>query len=767
MSKRKGFNSISNSNTTTVHCARTHLDGVSVRVATSVGGGAMSFVPGFSRARGRPAMLPSEFPGLLMGKASNVTMNVTAGVPPRGLHRIVSTIIRVVSSRVTSGRRAAVRRVLRVIGKPSFPANTRVLNAEKVRRTCEAKHNGVEIHTIAGVRPVRGKGGEVVIARLPCVMGGTHLVRGVTRLMESGGVSKVASLDSRSGHRNVEVYVRLHHSIGPGMVLGRLCGRARLRSAFNIVVLTLISGRPGIVGLLRVLRCCLHRRRSIIAEEARCSLGGTRRETRVLRKLLVTLSGVSRIVHVVHNSGGIRRTGTRLVGHFKLDSIRTRTVMSVHLHTLANLRHRGVRTRCTRLVGGVRRCGTVLTSGGLLLNIVGGRVLMVTRGCNSSEEAGVKFSRFSVSVRSLVPHRGIMVAVAGLKCVGEVSVSAFGDRGHNNGNVGKVRALRSSCVQRLFVAADRRCVVFFAGANHICELGTCRVPRTKEATHKATVVGLLRLVPRRGVATVVPLHRCRRNGCLFVTARGNLIGGAPVRSCTGIEGAKLTTVMLHRSSGLVRIGVASGARSVFLIAGCNVYVHFGRASMHSANHISVNMHNVGLASGSIIVNVRVRDRNGSVLVMSRHNVNGHASVSRFAHRGHNNGNIGYCGVARGAKGIIKVGTMSRSDRVVVVGARKVVVHVGYSSVSICNEVASNMGLVGLGRGSAMTDITGIEGTSTRVSNRRIRVSSRSRSRGSRRKSISRAARRRAARRWDYCILRGVMDYPRGWGSGEG
>lgn len=755
MSKRKGFNSMSNSKTTTVQCARTHLDGVSVRVLTSVGGSAISFRPGFSRARERPIMLPSHCPGLLIGKASNVTMNVTAGVPPRGLERIISTIIGVVSGVVRRRHRAAVRRVLSVMGNPSFPANTAVLKEEKVRRTCEANHNGVHMHTIAGVRALPGKGSEVVIARLPCLMGGTHLVSGVTRLMESGGVSKVASLGSRSDHRKVEVYVSLHGSTGTGMILGLLCGRARLRSAFNMGVLSLVPGgkdlRPGMLGLGRVLRCCLTRRRSMIAEEAGCSLGGTERQTRVLRNLLGTLSGVSRIVHVVETSRGIRVTGRRLVSHFRLASIRTRTVMSVHLHTLANLRERGLRTRCTSLVRGVHGCRTVLTSEDLLLHIVQRRVLTVTRGCKSSEGASVKCSMCSVSARSLVPERGAIVAVAGLKCVGEVAMSGFEDRGENKEKVGKVRALRSSCVRRLLVAAARRCLVFFAGAKEMCHLGTCRVPRTKHATEKATVVGLLRLVPKRYVATMVPLHGFRSNRCLVVTAGGNLMGGAPVGRCTGIHGGKLTTVALHSSSRLVRIGLASSGGSVVLIAGSNVYVHFGRASMEDANEASVNMHNVGVSSKSRIMTVRLGSRKSYLLVISTGNVNGHASVNRFAYRGHNNGNMGYCGVARGANSMVKTETMGRSGRMVLVAARNVVVEVTYTSVSVLKEVASNMGLVGLARNIAMTDMTGIEsGRRGSAGTRRttIRVASDTRARRSSRPASRRArSRGEKRRRW--------------------
>lgn len=309
MSNRNGFNSVSNSSTTTVHCARVHLTGVTRRLVTSLRGRAISFISGCSNARGVPSIVPAGVPGLLIGNSSNVTMNVTAGVPPRGLARIVGNYLTCVSSRSVD-----VRKLVRRVPNPSFPATTVVGNHHNVRRTCHANHNGMCVHTHTRIRISTGaKHRAVVIRRVPCRMGGTHLVRGVTRLMGRGHIRNVDTLHSRSSGSNVHVIVRIGHSTINRIILGGLCSRARLRISFNVGVITLRRNRPGVVGLGSVVTTFIHRHHRIIAHHAVFRLHGTHSHTRVLRTLTITLTGVSPVVRLVHRTPAPTRTGATLI----------------------------------------------------------------------------------------------------------------------------------------------------------------------------------------------------------------------------------------------------------------------------------------------------------------------------------------------------------------------------------------------------------------------------------------------------------------------
>lgn len=545
ISNRNGFNSISNSPPTTCHCARTEVDGVSLRVLASVRGGAISFVSGCSSHLGRPAILPDHFPGLLMGNSDNVTINVTARVPPRGLNRAVSTIYALVS-----GPSTRLTRVVRYVPKPSFPANNVVVNEDNVHTTCTANHKGVAMET--GARVVRTGGNEcgVVIARLPCGIGGTELVRGVTSLMGSGEVRNVSGVRSRSSHGNVRVRVSVGESTSPRVILGRLFSCARLRAAFNTVVLSVISNRPGVLSLGRVLRYCVRFRTRIVHHHASFSLGGTHSETRVLRNLGVTLSFVSRMVGVVEGDGSATDTGTNLVRHFNLSSVRTRTVIRVHLNRLAGVRRAGVRSRVTTLRTGVRRCLRVLTDRPERLRVMGRRVVRVHGGCTSPEEARVYTIDNRISVRSLVPRRRYILALARFKCMGHLSTSACGVRHEKNHNMSNVSHHRRSVTTRVFIVGSRSCILFFASGNEICHLGYCRIPRKDHRSGNIGVTGLVPVSPSRGMASVVEIPRFSRRGCLIVIAHRNVVGHVRLGTCGASEGNNLVTLRLGRNSRL-------------------------------------------------------------------------------------------------------------------------------------------------------------------------------------------------------------------------
>ncbi len=738
ISNRNGFNTVSNSPTTTCHCARTHVDGVDLSVLTSVSGRAISFIPGFSSAAGRPSILPSHFPGLLIGNSANVTINVTAGVPPRGLYRIISTVYLLVS-----GPRTRLTSVVRFVGNPSFPANNIIVNHDNVHTTCTANHNHVAIHTGARVRRRNGHA-HVIVDRVPCRIGLAGLIGSVVRLISSGHVRNVTSIISRSDVRNLQIIVSLGQSTIPRIILGRLFTCARLRIAFNTVVLTLISNAPQILALGRVLRRCVGFRVRIVAHHAIFRLHGTGRHTRVFRTLGATISFVSRIVGVVHGSGSRTSTGLTLVRQFTFSSIRTSTVIGVHLNRLSNLRQRGVRSRLNRLRAHVTSCRSVLTGRNHIGTVIGSRYVGVQSGCNSRHHARVSVISNRISVRSLVPRRRYILALASGNCVGHRTMSDCSTRHHNNHNVGNVAAHSRSIAGDVFVYSDRSCIVFFADLNHICHLGYFRIPRNDHATGNVGVIGLLPLRPRRGVDTVVHLRSCARNLCLDVVAHQNVVGHAQLSTCAGIHGDNLVTVSLSRNSRLIQIRAASNGTRLLITAHQNVTVHFSRASTHLINHATHNIGTLGLTTSSTIINVRIISSRGQLLAIDRSNLN-HLDHFDSCHiRSHNNGNLAGCR-ARGCNRIMNVRAIGPRSSLVLVSSSNVVVHVRVDSVHLYDHVSGNIQIVHVNRGIGVISVTATRRSRSRIGTA-IR-SSNSTGRSTRSMSRIRVTRRAPTRRW--------------------
>lgn len=121
--------------------------------------------------------------------------------------------------------------------------------------------------------------------------------------------------------------------------------------------------------------------------------------------------GVSRIVRVVHDRSG---PGRRLVAHFSLSRVRTRTVLRVGLHRLTGLRRVGVHNRRSRLTRRHSRLRGLLNSRHHLDALVGGRVLTSTRGFNSSHHSPlVRHRRTGTLARqSLVPDRAVAIILS-------------------------------------------------------------------------------------------------------------------------------------------------------------------------------------------------------------------------------------------------------------------------------------------------------------------------------------------------------------------
>ncbi len=660
----------------------------------------------------------------MIGNNGNVTINVTAGVPARGLKRIVSNYYTCVS-----GPSVSASKLVGCVPTPSFPAKTCVCNLRNIESTCRANHNEVIVHTGIRVRANRARSG-VIIARVPCNIGGRRLVRCVTRLIGRNGLRNVAGTGSRAKQRKVEVIVSIQHSTGTGIVLGGLFGVATLRDSFSIGSVTLIGNHPELLGLERYVGCFIRRHRRIAVQQAGCSGGGTRRETRLLRTLVATYSGVSRIIRLVHTDHAPRRTVAELVSHFTFSRIRTGCIISVHLSRLANLSVRRLRGRCSSLVTLVTRLRTVLSSPRVYGRIVGSRLLRIGRGCNSTQEAEVVPSRRRFGTRSFCPGGPIIVAVDRLNCIGHAPLDRCHRRLHNNIKTGTIGRESDSFTRLVFPTAVRRALVLFAGGNLYFKLGYCRLPRKDGSFGNQTVRGVLGVSASSGIRCILHLHpkifsssSFLDSRCIYFSAGANVIGGALLTGCIGLHTGKLETVGLSRDSRLISMQLAGKRGRLVVTAHCNFTTQFRRDGVHPVNHATTKIVNVHLRNrSSTLIKVVIigGPRQRSIVIIDRGNCNGHSPIrSCSLHIGHNNGNIVAVGVARHAKYLITVGGIASTSSLVVVGGDNVTVHLTIASYHVIKEGARKIELVGLSGGnSAVTTIAGIVNTRQRTSTRR-------------------------------------------------
>lgn len=243
------------------------------------------------------------------------------------------------------------------------------------------------------------------------------------------------------------------------------------------------------------------------------------------------------------------------------------------------------------------------------------------------------------------------------------------------------------------------------------------MPRKAGGSGNHTVRGLLGVSSSSTIGTCLHIgdlgsRRCVGDRCMLFYAGGNIVGGASLRRCSHPHRGNIGTVAVHRSSQMVRIHVAGKGGRVVVTGHGKHTVHFRRTTIHMVNHATAKIHNVALSSSkrSRMVNVvyvgSLRAR--SMVIISRRNCNGHSSVRSCHGAGHNNGNIGAVGVARGANGLIAVGSMASRGSLVVVGGSNVAVHLGMTSIHVVNHTARKIHLVGLrGHGSRVNSMYGI------------------------------------------------------------
>lgn len=609
---------------------------------TSLSGGIISFVPGFSRARGRPIILPMGIPGLLIGNTRNVTINVTASVPPRGFKRIVSNIVTCVG-----GPSVAATRVVRCVPKPSFPAKKVVTGGSSLPTVCRSKINGVGVHKGVRVRGNGNNGSHVMVARVPCAVvktGVKGFLGSICNLMRSGTADSVASVAGRSSGRKVHVILRLGGKTSVRTLRGLLCGGAGLRSAFNIGVLTMTSNEPRAVNIIPVVHRRIGFRCRVTAEGCRALLTGRRSGGRVRRNLVHTYGIVSLVVRVLHNDHDVGSTGTYLASkgasrvafggpssgvvtrRLGFASHRTRTVLRVHLCGLVNLRVRTLVGRRSRALRGVTGCRSVLRRHSSVTGMVVGRLATFGGTCNGRHGAIVSGLGRTMITTGGVRRRSIIFLVSHFKCTGVISASICREGGRTTG---------TRC-ERVFAYGGASGVYVFASGKRVRLLGILSLPCKGFQSGKAPVSGLYGCSDgRRGIMCLTNLRRIDSRQVLFNA--GCTVVGIISNVRFIITGGAATTAGLKRRSRMLAMYPLRRGSALIVTAGGSVFLQVSYTRVPRGGGNTINIHNVGLTTKSRLGDVRIlrRNRRGRIRIGK-----GPITLRHLRIKGHSAGKMG-------------------------------------------------------------------------------------------------------------------------------
>ena len=199
----------------------------------------VDFRPNYDESSAEPAVLPAQFPNLLVNGAGGIAVGMATNIPPHNLGEVIDACVALID-RPELGLDATVRDR----EGPGLPDRR---HHPRPQRHPPGLHDRARQPDHA--RPLRGRGGPpgrmaIIVSEVPYQVNKARMVERIAEVVREKRVEGVADLRDESDRHGVRVVVEIKREADPEIVLNQLYKFTPLQTSFGVNMVALRGGRP-------------------------------------------------------------------------------------------------------------------------------------------------------------------------------------------------------------------------------------------------------------------------------------------------------------------------------------------------------------------------------------------------------------------------------------------------------------------------------------------------------------------------------------------
>jgi DNA gyrase subunit A len=294
--------------------------------------------PNYDNTRQEPAVLPAQFPNILVNGSAGIAVGLATNIPPHNLGEVVKACVQLIDNpEVTT----AV--LLDRVKGPDFPLGGKVVtDRTTLRKIYEEGVGSIKVQAEWETER-RGKKEFILVTSIPYNVDKGKLECDIGALIES---RKLPQLVGQTNESNEKVGLRIALELKPGtdpnLIMAYLYKHTNLQDTFAYNMTCLVPGedsvlRPERVGLKAILRHFLDFRFATVRRRFEYDLEKLRERIHILAGFRIIFDALDRALKIIRDSEGKRDAAEKLIKAFKLDEIQANAVLDAQLYKIAQL----------------------------------------------------------------------------------------------------------------------------------------------------------------------------------------------------------------------------------------------------------------------------------------------------------------------------------------------------------------------------------------------------------------------------------------------
>jgi DNA gyrase subunit A len=294
--------------------------------------------PNYDATRDEPAVLPAQFPNLLINGASGIAVGMATNVPPHNLGEVVRACVHLIDD-----PDASAAQLLDKVKGPDFPLGGKVVTDRPTLR--RIYDEGVGSIKVQGEWKAEANGhrDQIVITSIPYGVNKGALEAAIGEIIASRSLPQLLNVTNESNEKEgLRIALEVKADTDPNLVMAYLYKHTSLQENFAYNLTCLVPGpdgqpTPQRLGLKAILRHFLDFRYDTVKRRFEYELEQLRKRIHVLEGFRIVFNALDKAIKLVRESDGKPDAAAKLIKAFRLDELQAEAILDAQLYRIAQM----------------------------------------------------------------------------------------------------------------------------------------------------------------------------------------------------------------------------------------------------------------------------------------------------------------------------------------------------------------------------------------------------------------------------------------------
>ena len=615
----------------------------------------VDFVPNYDETTEEPTVLPAVYPNLLVNGSSGIAVGMATNIPPHNMREVIDGIIAVVEHR-TEPKEARFRALMKTIPGPDFPSGGFIVGREGIFNAYKTGRGAITLRAKATTEESKkGDRVSIVVTEIPYQVNKARLIEKIAELVREKVVEGISDLRDESDRDGMRIVMELRRGEMADVVLNNLYKHTQLQTAFGIIMLAIVGGRPKVLPVLDIVEHFFEFRREVVRRRTEFELRKAEARAHILEGLKIALDHLDEVIRLIRASKNPPEAREGLITQFSLTLIQAQAILDMQLQRLTGLERQKILDELAELQKTIERLRAILGNDELLMKLVVDEMKAARDRFGDDRRTIIIDQSGEFRIEDLIADEDMAITVTGSGYIKRTPISTY--RMQRRGGKGRIgmRTREEDFVSHLFIASTHAYIMIFSDRGRLYWLRVHEIPDVGPDGKGKAIVNLVTMEEGERIAALMAVKDWpTEEGQQFVVmgTRKGVIKKTDLSLFSNPRPSGIIAMGVEEGDSVIAVELSDGHGQIFLGTRDGMAIRFEETDVRPMGRTAYGVRGITLREGDEVVAMDVVRAGGTMMTVTQNGFGKRTELEEYRLQ------------SRGGVGTIDIQTSDRNGKVV-------------------------------------------------------------------------------------------------------